>query len=323
MIDAHAGGLGCLGGEPPSAAASGCESLPMASRLALIAGTSTCHMASSEEPVFVPGVWGPYSAAMIPGMSLNEGGQTAAGAAIDFVVETHAAFPEVARLAAEQKRRPVDILNDHLKELTKLRSLSDPAFLTTGLFVGPDFNGCRSPLADPHLRGSVIGLGPPQPAEQANSVENLCILYLATLQGLAYSTRSMVEAINNSRAGQRDGSAGTPLETIRALFACGGLARNSMYLQAHADALGLPVMLPAHPGAAMPLGCAMLAATAAGTYGSVPEAMRAMGSLDRVIAPNVGSPSLKKLHDVRYEIFRRMQKHQQEYLALEQEALAA
>ena len=33
----------------------------------------------SHEPLFVNGVWGPYYSAMVPGLWLNEGGQSATG----------------------------------------------------------------------------------------------------------------------------------------------------------------------------------------------------------------------------------------------------
>lgn len=54
IIDAHCGGIGILGGGKPS------------ETLAIIGGTSSCHMAVSEKPVFVNGVWGPYFGAMVP-----------------------------------------------------------------------------------------------------------------------------------------------------------------------------------------------------------------------------------------------------------------
>lgn len=37
-----------------------------AHRLAAIAGTSTCHIVQSKEPVFVTGSWGPYKHALFP-----------------------------------------------------------------------------------------------------------------------------------------------------------------------------------------------------------------------------------------------------------------
>ncbi len=47
-------------------------------------------MAVSKEPRFVPGIWGPHFNAMIPGLWLNEGGQSATGALIDHVIDSHA-----------------------------------------------------------------------------------------------------------------------------------------------------------------------------------------------------------------------------------------
>ncbi len=70
-------------------------------RLALIGGTSTCHMAVSREPRFIQGIWGPYFSAMIPGMWLTEGGQSATGALIDHVIDSHA---RGAELSLEAKR---------------------------------------------------------------------------------------------------------------------------------------------------------------------------------------------------------------------------
>ena len=90
LIDAHAGGVGTLGA---SVEGTGSE---LGARLAYIFGTSACSMASATEPVFVPGVWGPYFSAMVPGLWLNEGGQSAAGAAIDHLLALHPAAAEVA-----------------------------------------------------------------------------------------------------------------------------------------------------------------------------------------------------------------------------------
>ena len=49
---------------------------------------STCHMALCEEEVLVPGVWGPYYSAMVPGYHLLEGGQSATGKLLDFLIES-------------------------------------------------------------------------------------------------------------------------------------------------------------------------------------------------------------------------------------------
>ncbi len=64
IIDAHAGGVALLGAAPEGG-------------LAIISGTSCCHLIASRDPIMVPGVWGPYFGALLPGWWLNEGGQSA------------------------------------------------------------------------------------------------------------------------------------------------------------------------------------------------------------------------------------------------------
>jgi ribulose kinase len=59
------------------------------------------------------------------------------------------------------------------------QGLSDVSLLTKDFHMWPDFHGNRSPLADPTMKGMVVGL-------TINcSEENLALLYLATLQGLS------------------------------------------------------------------------------------------------------------------------------------------
>src|SRR5439155_10001061 len=94
LIDAHAGGVGTIGGRGKSG-----EPVDVFRRLAYIMGTSACIMATTSEPCFVPGVWGPYYSGMVPGSWVNEGGQSAAGAAIDHLIKSHPAYNEAAATA--------------------------------------------------------------------------------------------------------------------------------------------------------------------------------------------------------------------------------
>ena len=57
----------------------------------IIAGTSSCFMAVSRQPCPVPGVWGPYWSAMLPGLWLSEGGQSASGRLLEHVITSHPA----------------------------------------------------------------------------------------------------------------------------------------------------------------------------------------------------------------------------------------
>ena len=59
---------------------------PTGNRMAIIAGTSCCHMLLLENEHFVNGVWGPYKNAVLKNMHLLEGGQTSAGSTLDWLV---------------------------------------------------------------------------------------------------------------------------------------------------------------------------------------------------------------------------------------------
>lgn len=308
-IDAHAGGLGCLGAAPADSWP------PLEARMALIAGTSACHMTSSSKAFQIPGVWGPFDSAMVPGLFLHEAGQSAAGAALDYVMETHPSFPALEKKASAAGAKPVDFLCEHILALAKQRNTSQVSFLTRGIFVGPDLNGNRSPLADPSLRGSIIGLGSAGDNMRATSIDALAVLYLAMVQALSYSTRAIVDTINSSRA--REG-----ITAIHAVHVCGGLAQNSLYLQEHCDVLGLPFCCTDNPGADVIRGSAMLAATASGEFQSVYEAMRGMSQTGKLLEPT-SDITLKEYHKARYEIFLRMQREQQEYNSIESQVFEA
>ena len=246
MIDAHAGGIGCLGAKLPGGL-DGAQP-PLTGRMALIAGTSTCHMASSALPTYVNGVWGPYYGAMIPGLYLNEGGQSAAGmctangpvvecalslahiatrvvlprpltpcalasragALLDHVVATHAASAELMVLAQSAGVPPAVHLNSVLEAMATAEGRGSVASLADDLHVTPDFIGNRSPVADPAMRGGIIGLG------MGRGLHDLARLYLATVQALAYQTKAIVDAL------------GYDAPPISAVIACGGLSKNTL-----------------------------------------------------------------------------------------------
>src|SRR6201999_435978 len=104
LIDAHAGGIGAIGGRDASGGADVCD------RLAYIMGTSACIMATTKEPCFVPGVWGPYYSGMVPDFWLNEGGQSAAGAAIDHLLRSHPAHAEASAAARSEGVELIEFL---------------------------------------------------------------------------------------------------------------------------------------------------------------------------------------------------------------------
>jgi FGGY-family pentulose kinase len=293
IIDAHAGGLGLLGASIDGVSPSTDK---LEQRLALIGGTSTCHMAVSSEPRFVPGVWGPYYSAMVPGMWLTEGGQSATGSLLDFTVRMHAASAELARDATERGTSVYAILNERLAAMA--RDASFPAALTRALHVVPDHHGNRSPRADPTLRGMVSGLS------LDDSVDALALLYLATVQGIAHGTRHILDALR---------AEGYPTTTI---LACGGDTKNPLFLREHADVTGCRIVLPAEPEAVL-LGSAMLGAVAAGDCATVAVAMGAMSHAGTVLEASAGA--VRAYHDAKHAVFQRMHHDQIAYRSLMQE----
>jgi len=286
IIDAHAGGLGLLGGVWHDGEGTPAQALETA--LALIGGTSNCHMAVSLEAKFVPGVWGPYYGAMVPGMWLAEGGQSTAGAAIDHVIYDHANAPE---LEVEARRRGVtvyELLNEEIRRLGA--DVSGPA-LTRHLHILPYFLGNRSPHADPHARGVYNGLTLDQ------SLENHALRYYAAVQAVAYGTRDIIAALN---------AAGF---SINSLFVTGGGTKNPLWLQEHADITGATLLLPDESEAVL-LGTAILAATAAGLHADLFSAMAAMSRTGSKIAPR---PEWKAYHDQKFAVYQRMYQDQLGY----------
>ena len=57
-------------------------------RLAAVAGTSTCHLIMSDKKVFVDRIWGPYRDVVVPGHWITEGGQSVSGELLRHVIET-------------------------------------------------------------------------------------------------------------------------------------------------------------------------------------------------------------------------------------------
>jgi FGGY-family pentulose kinase len=240
-------------------------------------------MAVSRDAVFVPGVWGPYYSAMVPGLWLSEGGQSATGALIDHVIFSHARAAEVKAEAESSGRTVYAVLNGRLDHLAKTADF--PAALTRDIHVLPYFHGNRSPRADPTLRGVVAGL------RLSDTADDLALLYLATIQAVAHGTRHIIDAMN---------ARGYAIETV---FACGGGTKNPLFLREHADITGCRIVLPQEPEAVL-LGSAILGAVAAGEFSSVLAAMSAMNRAADVIVPATGR--VADFHAAKHRVFQRM-----------------
>ena len=273
MIDAHAGGIGTIGIDGPPE-----------NNLGYVFGTSSCTMTSTHEPVFVPGVWGPYFSAMVPGMWLNEGGQSAAGAAIDQLLSFHPAANEAAVLAKTRRLSLPALLADLAAE--KAKTLSGVVTCADGLHVVPEFLGNRAPFADPHARAAIVGLG------MDRDLDSLVALYIAGLCGIGYGLRQIIDA---------QAAAGAPVSRI---VISGGAGQLDLVRQLLADATGKPVLATRAEEPVL-LGAAILGSVAGGAFPDVRSAMGALSATDRTYLPAKGETAA--LHAKRYDAFTRLQ----------------
>lgn len=223
VIDAHAGVPGAGAAEPDT--------------LVMVLGTSSCHMLNSRVEKLLPGVAGVVEGGILPGMFGYETGQAAVGDAFDWL----------RRLVGQKDFRQLD---------ERAATLPPGA---EGVACVDWLNGCRTPLMDGALKGSMGGLSLGHEAHH---------LYRALIEATACGVRWIVELLDNG---------GVP---VRKLVATGGLPHhNPLLVQVYADVLGKPILVhPCKHGPA--LGAAILGALAAGKrqtgLGNVSAAIRAM-----------------------------------------------
>ncbi|MCK1679823.1 FGGY-family carbohydrate kinase [Bradyrhizobium sp. 147] len=276
LIDAHAGGIGAIGGRDGSGgAADACD------RLAYIMGTSACIMATTKEPCFVPGVWGPYYSGMVPNLWLNEGGQSAASAAIDHLLRSHPGFGEASAAARNERLDLIDFLERRI--IARAGDASRAALLARDVHVLPEFIGNRSPYADPDTRAVIAGL------DLDTDIASMERLFVAGLCGLAYGLAEVIEAF--AAHGVRSSM----------MIMGGGASRSPLVRQIMADTTGLTVALPQTKEPVL-LGAAMLGAVAGGAYASIGETMAKMSALGRKSEPT--APDMAAFHARKREIYK-------------------
>jgi len=280
LIDAHAGGVGTIGGrEKPG------DSVDICRRLAYIMGTSACIMATTSEPRFVPGVWGPYYSGMVPGFWLNEGGQSAAGAAIDHLIKSHPAYSEAVVAAHAQGAEILEFLERRI--VSRVQNPGEAALFARDIHVLPEFLGNRSPFADPDSRAIVAGM------DLDADIGSMERLFVAGLCGLAYGLADVVEAF-------RSHGVDSDLMVIS-----GGAGRSSLVRQIMADTTGLTVAVPQTQEPVL-LGAAMLAAVAGNAYGSTGEAMASMSAIGCL--SETTAPGMADFHQTKREVHGLMRK---------------
>ncbi|KAJ5307062.1 hypothetical protein PENANT_c003G05846 [Penicillium antarcticum] len=300
VIDAYAGWIGTVGAKVDlGLECSGDQAEHVARRLAVVAGTSTCHLAMSYDEIFVSGVWGPYRDVLFPGAYLAEGGQSATGELIRHIVESHSAFPAATKAAKAAGVGVYLFLNDCLRKEAEQRQVPHVSLLAKHFFFYGDLWGNRSPIADSQMSGAIIGL------RSVQSIQNLALHYYGVLEFIALQTRQIIETMNEH---------GHQLSTI---FMSGSQTQNDILVHLIASTCNMPVVLPEYVQAAVCHGAAMLGAMAAsGNSGKTSESLwgviRQMSKPGRRLDPTT-DVNEQRLLQAKYEIFSDMCFKQREY----------
>lgn len=222
--------------------------------LVRVMGTSTCDiMVAPYEDMkgkLIRGICGQVDGSVVPGMIGLEAGQSAFG-------DVYAWFKELLSWTTktiDPEKHDNDFDHKILPALSEAASQlpdDDTIPLATDWF-----NGRRTPDADQTLKASIVGL---------NLATSAPIMFKALVEATAFGSKAIAERFEEE---------GIPIKEVVAI---GGVAKKSPYvMQTLADVMGVSIKV-ATTDESCAHGAAMFAATVAGLYQKVEDAMKAMG----------------------------------------------
>ena len=223
--------------------------------LSKVMGTSTCDMLVAPlhevQGTLVEGICGQVPGSIIPGMLGLEAGQSAFG-------DVYAWFRNLLSWPLDQlhedEKRKQEII-DKLIDTLSMEAAKLP--LQDGDELAIDWlNGRRTPDANQLLKGAVINL---------NLASDAPRIFKALVEATCFGAKAITERFTEQ---------GIP---VKGLIGLGGVAKKSPYImQVMADVMNMPIRIHKSEHTCA-MGAAMFAATAAGIYKNVEDAMKAMG----------------------------------------------
>ena len=251
--------------------------------LSKVMGTSTCDMlvapVSEMQGKFIQGICGLVNGSVIPGMIGMEAGQSAFGDVYGWFKNLLAWPLKYIVTNQDFSEKSIDeIAEKIIPELSK--QASELAFDENSELSTDWFNGRRTPDANPFLKGIISGLtlGSDAPKIFRSLVEATC-----------FGAKAIVERFIEQGV------------QVKGLIGIGGIARKSGFImQMMADVMNIPITINKAEQTSA-LGAAMFAATAAGIYKKVEDAMRAMGQgFDITYFPSAAKVEIYKQRYKRY-----------------------
>lgn len=259
--------------------------------LSKVMGTSTCDIlvAPTDEvaDTLVKGICGQVPGSVIPGMMGMEAGQSAFGDAYAWF-KNLIAWPlqnilsQSSLLDAVTIKKLIEETGDKiLPELS--RQAAQLTFDENSELAIDWLNGRRTPDANQLLEGAFSGLSLGTNAPQ---------LFRALVEATCFGARAIVERFIEQ---------GIP---VKGLIGLGGVAKKSPFImQMMSDVMNMPIRIHRSEQTCA-LGAAMFAATAAGIYKKVEEAMEVMGQgFDAEYQPNT---ELVDIYEKRYRQYKKL-----------------
>jgi len=230
--------------------------------LSKVMGTSTCDMlvapANEVDDVLVRGICGQVPGSVIPSMIGMEAGQSA--------------FGDVYAWFAKLISYPLQFVDEDQRETVSNKLIAELSNAAAALPLREDdelaldwLNGRRTPDANQLLKGAIIHLDLASDAPR---------VFKALVEATCFGAKAIVDRFNEQGV------------TIRGLIGLGGVAKKSAYvMQVMANVMNMPIRIHKSEQTCA-MGAAMFAATAAGIYDKVEDAMAAMGQgFDAVYEP--------------------------------------
>ncbi len=259
--------------------------------LSKVMGTSTCDMLVAPidevKGKLVKGICGQVPGSIIPGMMGMEAGQSAFGDAyawfrnlLEWPLKNILANTTIVDQSTLEKIQ-AEVHDKLIAELSKHAALL-PLQEEDELAIDW-LNGRRTPDANQLLKGAFAGL---------NLASDAPHVFKALAEATCFGARKIVDRFREE---------GIP---VKGLIGLGGVAKKSSFImQMMADVMNMPIRIHKSEQTCA-LGAAMFAATAAGIYPKVEDAMAAMGQgFDAVYHP---APSRVAIYEKRYQNYTRL-----------------
>jgi L-ribulokinase len=257
--------------------------------LSKVMGTSTCDMlvAPLDEvnDKLVKGICGQVPGSIIPGMMGMEAGQSAFGDVYAWFRNLIAyPFKNIFKNSSVIDASVADLLQKefHDKIISELSDEAAKLSLHESDELAIDWlNGRRTPDANQTLKAVVAGLNLGTDAPR---------FFKALVEATCFGAKAIVDRFNDENV------------AVKGLIGLGGVAKKSPYImQTMADIINMPIRIHSSEQTCA-AGAAMFAATAAGIYNKVEDAMAAMGQgFDAEYKPDVSKVEAYSERYVQYK----------------------